>query len=154
MSSKYSKEVKCGKCSLVSKNHTIKEEKELVLIEKNLHYDHEAKRWIVEYPWIRDPKDLPENKKAAFVKLISTEKRLAKKSEHAKVCKQQILDMVNRGVARKLDASFSPHFRISVCFFFLVLLFFKTRSKVNNVFSKTRKKQEEVPLILGKDLGY
>ena len=42
------------------------------------------------------------NKKAAFAKLISTEKRLAKNSEHAKVYKEQILDMVNRGVARKL----------------------------------------------------
>lgn len=70
---------KCGKCSLGSKNYTIKEEKELALIEKNLHYDQEAKRWIAEYPWIRDPKDLPDNKKAAFAKLISTERRLAKK---------------------------------------------------------------------------
>ena len=93
---------KCGKCSLGSKNYTIKEEKELALIEKNLHYDQEAKRWIAEYPWIRDPKDLPDNKKAAFAKLISTERRLAKNSEHAKVYKEQIQDMVNRGVARKL----------------------------------------------------
>ena len=45
-----------------SKNYTIKEEKELALIERNLYYDQEAKRWIAEYPWIRDPKDLPDNK--------------------------------------------------------------------------------------------
>jgi len=70
---------KCGKCSLGSKNYTIKEEKELAIIEKNLHYDQEAKGWIAEYPCIRDPKDLPDNKKAAFAKLISTERRLAKK---------------------------------------------------------------------------
>ena len=88
---------KCGKCSLGSKNYTIKEEKELALIEKNLHYDQEA-----IYPWIRDPKELPDNRKAAFAKLISTERRLAKNSEHAKVYKEQIQDMVNRGVARKL----------------------------------------------------
>ena len=93
---------KCGKCSLGSKNYTIKEEKELALIEKNLHYDQEAQRWIAEYPWIRDPKDLPDNRKAAFAKLLSTERRLAKNSEHAKVYKEQIQDMVNRGVARKL----------------------------------------------------
>ena len=93
---------KCGKCSLGSKNYTITEEKELALIEKNLHYHQEAKRWIAEYPWIRDPKDLPDNKKATFTKLISTERRLAKNSEHAKVYKEQIQDMVNRGVARKL----------------------------------------------------
>ena len=83
-------------------NYTIREENELALIEKNLHYDQEAKRWIAEYPWIRDPKDLPDNKKVAFAKLISTERRLAKNSEHAKVYKEQIQDMVNRGVARKL----------------------------------------------------
>ena len=70
-------------------NYTIKEEKELALIEKNLHYDQEAKRWIAEYPWIRDPKDLPDNKKVLFAKLISTERRLAK------AYKEQIQDMVN-----------------------------------------------------------
>ena len=47
-------------------------------------------------------KDLPDNKKAAFATLISTERRLAKNSEHAKVYKEQIQEMVNRGVARKL----------------------------------------------------
>ena len=82
--------------------YTIKEEKELALNEKSLHYDQEAKRWIAEYPWIRDPKDLLDNKKVAFAKLISTERRLAKNSEHAKVYKEQIQGMVNRGVARKL----------------------------------------------------
>jgi len=54
---------KCGKCSLGSKNYTIKEEKELALIERNLYYDQEAKRWIPEYPWLRDAKYLPDNKK-------------------------------------------------------------------------------------------
>ena len=88
---------------VTSKAHsTIKEEKELALIEKNLHYDQEAQRWIAEYPWIRDPKDLPDNIKAAFAKLISIERRLAKNSGHAKVYKEQMRDMVNRGVARKL----------------------------------------------------
>lgn len=112
---------KCGKCSLGSKNYTIKVEKELALVEKNLHYDQEAKRWMAEYPWIRDPKDLPDNKKAALAKLISTE-RFAKKSEHAKVYKEQIQDMVNRGVARKLTEAelrnytgpihYSPHHQV------------------------------------------
>ena len=41
-------------------------------------------------------------KKVLFAKLISTERRLAKNSEHAKAYKEQIQDMVNRGVARKL----------------------------------------------------
>ena len=76
---------KCGKCSLETQNFTIKEEKELHLIENKLEYNKEERRWIAEYPWIRDPAELPDNKKAAMRMLISTEKRLAKNVEHAKV---------------------------------------------------------------------
>ena len=64
---------KCGRCPMGSKNYTIKEERELALIEKNLDYDKEAKRWIAEYPWIKDPYDLPDNRRIAFTKLISTD---------------------------------------------------------------------------------
>ena len=45
---------KCGKCSLGSKNFTIKEEKELKLIEGKLECNKEEKRWISDYPWIRE----------------------------------------------------------------------------------------------------
>ena len=45
---------------------------------------------------------MPENRRIAFTKLISTEKRLAKNTEHAKVYKEQVQDMINRGVTRKL----------------------------------------------------
>ena len=93
---------KCGRCPLGSKKYTIKEEKELALIEKNLDYDKEAKRWIAEHPWIKDPYDLPDNRRIAFTKLISTEKRLAKNTEHAKVYKEQVQNMIDRGVTRKL----------------------------------------------------
>ena len=48
------------------------------------------------------PSELPDNKKAAIGKLISTEKRLSRNTEHAKVYQQQIDDMLNRKVARKL----------------------------------------------------
>ena len=94
---------KCGRCPLGSKNYTIKEERELALVEANINYDYEAKRWIAQYPWIKDPDDLPDNRKVAFGKLISTERRLAKEPEHAKVYKEPIRDMVDRGVARKLS---------------------------------------------------
>ena len=55
-----------------------KGEKELKLIEDKLEYNKEEKRWISEYQWIRDPSELPDNKKAAMGMLISTEQRLAK----------------------------------------------------------------------------
>ncbi|XP_068758047.1 uncharacterized protein [Montipora capricornis] len=94
---------KCGKCSLGAQNFTIKEEKELQLIESKLEYNKEEKRWLTEYPWIRDPAQLPDNKRAAMGMLISTEKRLAKNKEHANVYQKQIEDMIEREVARKLS---------------------------------------------------
>ena len=57
---------KCGKCAIGSKDYTIKEERELALIEKNLSYDKQTNRWIAEYPWIKDPMDLPDNRKVAL----------------------------------------------------------------------------------------
>ena len=94
---------KCGKCSLGAKDYTIQEERELELIERNLNFDKEENRWIAEYPWIKDPQNLPDNRKVAFAKLITTEKRLRRNPEHAKVYDNQIKDMVTRGVARKLS---------------------------------------------------
>ena len=94
---------KCGKCSVGSKNYSIKEEKELALIDKNLKYDEENKVWIAGYPWIRDPYELPDNKRVAFSMLMSTERRLMKNKAHADVYQKQIEDMIARGVARKLS---------------------------------------------------
>lgn len=51
---------------------------------------------------MKDPSELPDNKKAAIGKLISTEKRLLRNTEHAKVYQQQIDDMLNCKVAQKL----------------------------------------------------
>ena len=93
---------KCGRCSLGSNAYTIKEEKELALIEKNLSHDTKEKFWTAEYPWIRDPFDLPDNRRAAFGMLMSTEKRLSKNKKHAETYQQQIQDMIDRDVARKL----------------------------------------------------
>ena len=52
----------CGKCSLRAQNFTIKKEKELHIIERKLKYNKEEKRCITEYPWIRDPAELPDNR--------------------------------------------------------------------------------------------
>ena len=56
-------------------------------------------------PWIRDPADPPDNRKAVFGMLLSTEKRLARNTDHARVYQEQIQDMIGRGVARKLTES-------------------------------------------------
>ena len=93
---------RCVKCSL--KGHlTIKEEREVNLIENGLTYDKERKRWIAEYPWIRDPNVLQNNYSMAYARLMSTERRLNKMDcTHAQKYCEQIQDMIDRGVARKL----------------------------------------------------
>ena len=82
------------------KDYTFKEEQELKLIENNLTY--KSDHWEVQYPWIRDPIELPDNRAAAMRILRATEKRRAKNAEHAKVYEAQIEDMGERDVARKL----------------------------------------------------
>ena len=94
---------RCGKCPPGSKNYMLKEEKELNLIENNLEYNSQENLWITTYPWIKDPHNLPDNKRAAYGRLMSTEQRLRKNPYHAKVYQQQIQDMIDRDVARKLD---------------------------------------------------
>ena len=93
---------KCGHCVVGSKNYSIKEEQELELIEKNMKFDAQDNRWLAEYPWIKDPADLPNNRRVALAMLYSTERRLGKNTQHATVYDSQVRDMVQRGVARKL----------------------------------------------------
>ena len=92
---------KCGKCQVGSGNYTLKEERELRSIEEGLEFIEG--RWIAKYPWIKDPYSLPDNKFVVEAMLKSTEERLLKNSEMAAVYQKQIEDMLERGVARKLQ---------------------------------------------------
>ena len=61
------------------------------------------KVWIIHYPWIKDPHQLPNNFGIALMKLKGTERRLKKLGEtHSEEYHEQIVDMLRRGVARKL----------------------------------------------------
>ena len=75
---------KCGKCPIGIKQYNIKEERELELIDKNLEYDCQYGRWMAEYPWIKNPSALSDNRRVAVAALISTEKRLLKNPQHTK----------------------------------------------------------------------
>ena len=55
---------KCGKCPIGSNDCLLKEEREIKLIESKLTFDDEEKKWTAEYPWIRNPKELPDNRRA------------------------------------------------------------------------------------------
>ena len=100
----------CGKCSLGAKDYTIQEERELELIERNLTLNSEDNTWTVEYPWIKTPNSLPDNRKVAIAKLAATERRLGKNADNAKVYDEQIKDMVTRNVARKLSKDESTNY--------------------------------------------
>ena len=94
---------KCGKCPVPGHNLSFREEQELGQIRDGLTYDEDKKRWVTAYPWIVDPEQLPNNYHAAFSALKRNEKSLAKDPERAKAYQEQMVDMVQRGAARKVN---------------------------------------------------
>ncbi len=93
---------KCGKCHLGGKNMSIIEEQECTLIVSKMKFQKNTGRFIAGYPWIRDPAELPNNRNYAYAMLLSTEKRLRKDEEFAKLYQRQMTDLLNRKVARKV----------------------------------------------------
>ena len=91
----------CGECSLGSLNCSIKEQKELELIESNL--EHAGDHWETTYPWIKDPNTIINNRRAAEAMLRSTERRIMKNPELKETFMNQMQDLVDRNVARKLS---------------------------------------------------
>ena len=72
------------------------------LIEKNLEFSKEG-FWVAGYPWVRDGAELPDNKVYAEKLLTQTEKRLKRDPAYEKAYCDQIRDMLERDVARKLS---------------------------------------------------
>ena len=71
------------------------------MIEENLEYDVERQCWITSYPYLF-PKDVLRGTKDIAVKsMIATERTLQKRGL-GQVYQQQIVDMLERGVARKV----------------------------------------------------
>jgi hypothetical protein len=95
---------KCGKCPIVGHSYSFKEEQELVMIRDKLRYDANKQCWVAGYPWLIDPCTLPNNYHVALATLRSTESTLSKDPEWSSKYKDQIVDMLNRNVARKLTA--------------------------------------------------
>ena len=84
-------------------DYTIKEKRKLELIEQGLVYDRANNFWVAKYPWIKDPMNLPNNISPAVHRLKATEKRLLKFGpEHSRLYKEQMNEMIVKGVARKL----------------------------------------------------
>ena len=93
---------KCGKCPIPGHDLSFREEQELHVIRSNLSHDPSRKAWTTSYPWVKDPETLPDNYISALGTLKSTERSLMKDPGWAESYQSQIVDMVDRGVARKL----------------------------------------------------
>ena len=98
-------------------------QRELKMIRNGLHYNEEGKFWTSEYPWIRDPVELPNNFPAAFGRLKSLERRLMRTGGNSLgEYDTSIKDMVERNVADKISNSeltsyhgpvhYIPHFEV------------------------------------------
>ena len=73
---------------------------ELKLIEDSCEL--QENKWIMEYPWKRDPSCLPDNYVQVLKKLESTERRLMKQPDHASSYDMQIIEMEEMKFSRKL----------------------------------------------------
>ena len=107
---------RCGKCPLGGKKYSLKGERELAMIEGGLKFN--VDHWVSSYPWIKSPKDLPDNRNVAEAILKSTEKRLMKRPDLAEQYKNRIHEMVEEGVARRLNSTeiknyIGPYYYIS-----------------------------------------
>ena len=91
---------KCRRCPLGGKDYSLREEKELKLIEDGLKWADG--QWTSSYPWIRDLPDLPDNRSIAFATLRSQEKRLLRNEHKANLYRKEMREMVENGVARKM----------------------------------------------------
>ena len=94
---------KCGKCQLGGKNMTLREEMEYKMIDEGLSFDTDKGKWKANYPWIRSPEELPNNRYVALAILKSLERRLATNEILSTLYSQQMNDMVTRNAAREID---------------------------------------------------
>ena len=93
---------RCNKCPTVGHTYSLKEEQELKMIQDNLEYDDQNRCWRTGYPWLFNPSSLPNNYNAASATLRNTERTLSRDNKWAETYKDQMKDMVDRQVARKL----------------------------------------------------
>ena len=109
---------------------SLQEEEELRLIEDNITFNEEVGRWNAKYPWIKDPGILSDNRLVVMATLRSTENRLRRNTENAKLYDKQIQDMVQRGTARILESQELNRTRIQCSICFIMLSSILTRNQL------------------------
>ena len=93
---------KCGKCPLPGHTLSFREEQELLMIRSGLIHDEENSCWVTSYPWVKDPLTLPDNYTSALGTLKSTERSLLRDPVWATTYCEQMDDLIQRKVVRKL----------------------------------------------------
>ena len=91
----------CQKCPKNGNEFSLKEQRELALIEKGLSLSGNV--WHAECPRVRNPEDLPDNYPVAAAMLYSTEERLHKCEEVARMYQEEIDKMIENGFARVVE---------------------------------------------------
>ena len=81
---------------------SLQEETEYKMIEERIRFNELRGRWTAEYPWIKSPMELADNRRVALATLGSIEKRLMKNPDHREIYSSQIKDMLDRKVARQV----------------------------------------------------
>lgn len=64
-------------------------------------FNLEEKKWVMKYPWKKDPQFLPDNYSQVLKKMESTERRLSKQPEHTRSY-VQMNEMEEMKFSRKL----------------------------------------------------
>ena len=92
--------VSVSPCTCEAAKMSQEERAELKLIEESCKL--QENKWIVKYPWKRDPSCLPNNYSQVLKKLESTERRLLKQPDYADKYDKQVKEMEEMNFSRKL----------------------------------------------------
>ncbi len=77
------------------------EQQDKILIENSC--EKVGNKWLVPYPWKKDPKQLPDNRLQAVKRLEATERRLITNPELAAAYDKQMTEMNTANYSRKLS---------------------------------------------------
>ena len=94
---------RCGDCPISGMKYSFIEQQEYDVIQRNLVYKEDEKRWFTEYPWKTDRSALPRNEKEALRLLLNVERSLQKDPSRCQGYCDQITSMIERGAAVELS---------------------------------------------------
>ena len=92
---------RCGTCPLGGKPYSIKEERELKLIEDNLEF--KGDQWVAGLPFIKDPNLLPSDYDYVLKRFKANERRLMEEPSWNKVYHQRMKEFISN-FARKVSS--------------------------------------------------